>query len=297
MALLKRYAAYIYLAIAILSFLAGSFIMFDRFDIYSRLVDLIDGNSSRIPILMYHHFADEDDNPGTTISAEMFESQIKALYDNGYTAITFEQLCGYVFDGAPLPQRPVVITIDDGYTSVYELAYPILKKYDMKATVFIIGVMHGETIYKDTGYPIYPPHFGDAEALEMIESGVISIQSHSFDMHQNEYYDTDSPRAGVLQKSGESEADYIAAFNADFERAAAQIENLNGERPYIYSYPFGRYSKQSEKLLMDNGIKATLTIIKGSNLITRGSPKCLLGLKRYNVYGNLPAENLIGMIR
>ena len=297
MALLKRYAAKIYLTAAVIFFLAGSIIMCDLFDVYGRLADLLDDNSTRIPILMYHHFADDGSNPGTTISAELFESQIKALRDAGYTAITFEQLCGYVFDGEPLPQRPIVITIDDGYTSVYEVAYPILKKYDMKATVFIIGVMHGETLYKDTLYPISPPHFGDAEALEMVESGVISIQSHSFDMHQDEYYETSTFRLGVMQRSGESDADYIAAFNEDLELAAAQIEAINGTPLFVYSYPFGRHSKFSERLLMENGVKATLTIKKGSSLITRGSPESLFGLKRYNVYGTTTVEKLLGMIK
>jgi len=296
MSILKRYAAHIFLISAVLSLFAGLFLLFFRFDAYGRLVALLDTNSVRIPILMYHHFGD-DGSPGTTISAEMFESHIKALRDDGYTAITFEQLCGYVFDGAPLPQRSIIITIDDGYTSVYDIAYPILKKYDMTATVFIIGVLHGETLYKDTSYPVYPTHFGDAEALEMIMSGVISIQSHSFDMHQDEYYETGPFRLGVMQRSGESEEEYIAAFNADFECAAAQIENISGAQPFVYSYPFGRHSKMSEELLDDNGVKVTLTIVKGSSVVTRGSPESLFGLKRYNAYGNMTADKLLATIK
>jgi len=226
----------------------------------------------------------------------MFDSHIGALRDAGYTAITFDQLCGFVSDGASLPKRPIIITIDDGYTSVYEMAYPILKKYDMKATVFIIGFLHGEELYKDTLYPVYPPHFGDGEALEMVGSGIISIQSHSFDMHQYEPYETGPFRVGVMQMGGESEGDYIAAFNADFERSAVQIENINGERPFVYSYPFGRYSELSEKLLKDNGVKATLTIVKGTNVVTRKSPDSLFELKRFNVPGNITADHLLAMI-
>jgi len=299
MSILKRYASHIYLAAAVLSLIAGLSLLFSllyRYDAYGRLTALIDADSVRVPILMYHHFAD-DGSPGTTISAEMFESHIKALHEAGYTAVTFEQLCGYVSDGGQLPRRPVIITIDDGYSSVYDIAYPILEKYGMTATVFIIGVMHGETLYKDTQYPIYPPHFGDAEALEMSGSGVIHIQSHSYDMHQDEFYEAGQYRLGVLQKSGESDEEYAAAFNEDFERAAAQIENINGARPFVYSYPFGRHDKRSEALLADNGVKATLTIVKGSSVVTRGSPKSLFGLKRYNAYGNLPADNLLAMIR
>ena len=297
MQLIKKHAALLRIAAAVIVLLGSLSFLVLRFEVVSRLAVRLDGNSARIPILMYHHFADDDSSPGTVISAEMFESHIKALSDAGYTAISFEELFDYVYHGASLPERPLVITIDDGYMSVFETAYPILRKYDMKATVFIIGVLHGETLYKDTQYPVYPLHFGDAEALKMVESGTISIQSHSFDMHQNEPYETGPFRKGVLRMSGEGKEDYIEAFNADFERAASQIENMVGVRPSVYSYPYGRHSKLSEKLLRDNGVKATVTIRKGISIVKRDSPESLFGLKRYNVRGDMTAEKLLALIR
>lgn len=86
--------------------------------------------------------------------------------------------------GEALPEKPVVITFDDGYQSNYEYAYPILKKYGMKATIFVIGSSVGKDEYKDTGLPMLP-HFGVSEAREMENSGLISIQSHTYDLHQN----------------------------------------------------------------------------------------------------------------
>lgn len=296
MYILKRYAAYIYLATAVFSLFTGLFILFYKFDIYNKTMAMLDKDSERIPILLYHHLADGGDNPGAVISAEMFESHIKALRDGGYTAISFDELCGFVYDGTPLPTRPVVITFDDGYTSNYEIAYPILKKYGMKATVFIIGVMHGAFYYRDTKIPIYIPHFGDAEAVDMARSGIISIQSHSYDMHQDSSIEPGPFRFGVLRMSGESLDDYIEAFNKDFEESAAQIESISGERPFVYSYPFGECNKLTEKLLLEDGVKVTLTTKKGSNIVTRGSPKSLFGLRRYNVFGNMTADRLLSMI-
>ena len=296
MSILKRYAAYIYLASSLISLFLGLFALHYRYDLIGRLNLLFSENSVRVPVLMYHHFSDDGPNC-TTISADMFESHMEALSNAGYTAITFEELCGFVYDAAPLPKRPIIITIDDGYTSVYETAYPILKKYGMRATVFTIGVMHGETIYKDTQYPIDPPHFGDAEGMEMAASGVISIQSHSYDMHQLEPYETGPYRAGVLQRQDESREEYIAAFRSDFERSAAQIESMTGSRPFVYSYPFGRYSRLSEKLLRDCGVKVSLTIVKGFNVVKPGAPDSLFGLKRYNVYGDTSADKLLSMIK
>ena len=77
----------------------------------------------------------------------------------------------------------MIVTFDDGYSSFYELAFPILKELSIQATVFPIGVSVGKDTYKDTGISIIP-HFNWQQAQEMASSGLVSIQSHSYDMHQ-----------------------------------------------------------------------------------------------------------------
>ena len=244
---------------------------------------------------MYHHFGDEG-SPEVTISAAAFESHIKALAEAGYTAVSFNELRDFVDNGVSLPERPVIITIDDGYMSVYEIAYPILAKYDMKATVFIIGVFHGKSLYKDNPYWQIIPHFGDAEALEMSASGVLSIQSHSYNMHQYEPYEEEY-RDSVLRRRGESRADYIEAFTADFELAAAQIENATGIRPSVYAYPFGKSTPLSGKLLKDAGVRVTLLTARGVSAVVAGAPQSLYGLRRLNVSGDTTAEELTEMLK
>ena len=133
--------------------------------------------STQVPILMYHHLS-EDVTNSEMVSPEQFEAQIRALSEAGYTGVSFDELQAYVLRGEPLPEKPVVITFDDGYRSNYTLAYPILQKYGMKATIFAVGVSFGTDHYKDTDYAI-TPHFGAAEAAEMTASGLISIQSHT----------------------------------------------------------------------------------------------------------------------
>ena len=296
---IKPLALNLAIIIAALSVFAGLTVMTDPFNVFryigkSNPSAPLDEDGVRIPILMYHHFAD-DDSPGTIISAANFEKQLKILSDEGYTAISFQELCNFVYDGAGLPERPFIITIDDGYLSVYETAFPILSKYDMKATVFIIGVSHGKSLYKDTQYPIIP-RFGDAEALEMTRSGVISIQSHSYDMHQHEPYEPGPFRKGVLQRGDESDEEYVEAFKADFGQAADQIEAMTGARPFVFSYPFGISDSRTDSLLRDMGVKVTLTITAGFNTVSTGKPESLLSMNRFNVPGDMTPEELLEMI-
>ena len=279
----KRLIIYLYSAALIFVIIVGTAYWYDM-------------NSAVIPILMYHN-VDESGDPGSTVSSEVFESHIKALCDAGYTAISFEELYDYVVSGAPLPEHPVMITFDDGYISVYDAAFPILQKYDMKATAFVIGVFFGESIYKGISYLEITPHFGDAEAREMAESGIFSIQSHSYDMHQFIPYEPGPARLGILRMSGESRSEYVETFYTDFTQAADQIENAVGARPFVYSYPFGRATRPADRALRDMGVNVTLVIVPRANRVVVNMPQSLFGLGRFNVSGDMTPDELIGMIR
>lgn len=134
--------------------------------------------TANVPVLMYHHL-DQTGNDSTIITPELFEAQIAALSEAGYTAVFPDDLEAYVRRGTALPKKPILITFDDGYLSNYTFAFPILQKYNMKATIFAIGATMGNTEhYKDTNYPIIP-HFSARQAREMADSDLISIQSHT----------------------------------------------------------------------------------------------------------------------
>lgn len=282
-------------AAAALVFAACLNILFDPFGSFAIPKQGRFEHSARVPILMYHHFGDEG-SPEVTISADAFESHIRSLRDAGYTAITFAQLRDYASSGAPLPERPILITIDDGYMSVYDIAYPILRKYGMTATVFIIGTFHGKSLYRDNPYWHIIPHFGDAEAREMSVSGVLSIQSHSYGMHQYEPYE-ETYREGVLRINGESRAEYAEAFMSDFDLAAEQIENATGARPFVYSYPFGKNNRLTESLLRSMGVSITLTTAAGVSTVVRNAPRTLFRLNRLAVSGDMTADELLAMMQ
>ena len=249
----------------------------------------------RIPILMYHNI-DETGDGDVTITVALFEEQMKAIAENGYTALTFSDLQAYVDGKAELPAKPVVITFDDGYLSTYDYAYPILSKYGLNGTVFVIGTMVGATTYKDTGLWTYPC-FTYEQAREMFESGVVDIQSHTYDMHQwapNE--SGDIVRESVLKQQNESYEEHLAALQRDFSLSRQLIEENVGNYVFVLSYPHGIYSKISEEVSNDNGFSVTVTTAHGSNRLKQGDPSCLRVLNRYAVTDSIPPDKLINLL-
>lgn len=252
--------------------------------------------SAQVPILMYHHLS-EDVTNSEMVSPEQFEAQIRVLSEAGYTGVSFDELQAYVLRGAPLPEKPVVITFDDGYESNYTLAYPILQKYGMKATIFAIGVSFGKDHYKDTDYAI-TPHFGAAEAAEMAASGLISIQSHTYDMHQWPPYESGSAvRENILPLPGESEEAYVQALTEDFTRSRALLEDAAGQPVDVLAYPAGQYSTLAQVTLQSLGVHVTLSTNPGVNTVVRGLPQTLYAMLRFGITEDVTPEALLDMIR
>lgn len=130
---------------------------------------------AHVPILIYHSV--RPFYPGITnlvkeftVPPDVFDEQMAYLKNNGFTPITFDELSNYLNNGTPLPSRPVIITLDDGWENQYHYAFPILEKYHFKAVFYVypnaIGVAHFMT---------YP------ELQEMSRAGMViadHTQSH-----------------------------------------------------------------------------------------------------------------------
>lgn len=91
-----------------------------------------------VPILLYHHFEKNDQNSRYTVEPEIFSEQLNWLSENGYKTIMLTDLVSAVREGKALPEKPFIITIDDGNLDVYTNAFPLLKQYNYTATVFLI---------------------------------------------------------------------------------------------------------------------------------------------------------------
>ncbi len=250
--------------------------------------------SVETPILMYHHFTEEPAQD-TEVSPETFAAHMEALSQAGYCAVSFQEMVDYVYRGAPLPANPVCITIDDGYLSNYEIAFPILQQYGMKATVFAIGSSIGHTeYYKDTEFPI-TPHFSWDQAREM--AGVIDLQSHTYDLHQWAPYETgDRVRSSILPLEGEDEEAWAEAVREDLAYYDDVRRQELGEGFCALAYPGGYFSPAAEVLVHQSGIPVTVSIDEDSrNVLVQGLPQSLYALCRRNVTERTTVEELLRM--
>jgi peptidoglycan/xylan/chitin deacetylase (PgdA/CDA1 family) len=133
-------------------------------------------DQANVPVLMYHYVSDLP--PGAdryrrdlTVSPADFRQQLQYLTDAGYTAITLTDLFLHLNDGYPLPERPVVLTFDDGYRDAYEVVFPLLLEYNFTATFFVLST---PAHYEAEAYLTW------AQMKEMAAAGM-EIQAHGRD--------------------------------------------------------------------------------------------------------------------
>jgi len=122
------------------------------------------------------------------------------------------------------------------------------------------------------------------------EKGVITLASHTFDMHQVEY-DGEDRRWGVAQKDGESEADYLKALTEDHEKMCKILGEVK-----TLAYPQGAYSELSEVYFSQNGVEVTFTTDWGNNEIVKGIPQTLRLLNRIAVEETTTGDEIIKYI-
>jgi len=215
----------------------------------------------QVPVLMYHDISYL--GSGYSKTPEQFRAQMVELKNAGFHTVTYQQLVDFVEQDAPLPEKPIVITLDDGYHSNYEYVFPILRELGMKAEIALIG---GAIQYTDWGMKW-------TELQEMLESGVISFQAHTFLMHDDQ--SAKGGRLGVLKAPDESWAEYVQVLGADTERILDTLEQRLGTRPIAFTYPRGKWNHLAEGLVTQLGCKVTVTTKDGIACITQGDPSSL----------------------
>lgn len=224
-----------------------------------------------VPIVLYHSVMVNGDRYSVT-PAE-FENDLKYFIKSGYTSVTMSDLIEFVYNDVSLPQKPIVISMDDGFYNNYKYAYPLLKKYNTKAVLSIVG-KYSDNFTRIKSENLSYSHVTWDQVREMSESGLIEIQNHTYNLHES-----NKGRIGTKKKKSESIADYEEVLRDDIGKLQEKITETIGFTPNTFTYPYGAVSKESVDILKSMGFKATLETCGGVNVITK-DPDSLFELKR-----------------
>ena len=228
----------------------------------------------KVPIILYHNIT-EDQNlhgkPLLNISPGDFRLHMQTLKDEGWNTITFNDYYNHVINGTALPNKPIIISFDDGYLSNYIYAYPVLKELGMKATIFTVAGRVGEGVSNEVTYP----HFTWEQAKEMEASKVISIESHSL-MHIN-FLETND----------------VDKIQVELRRSKYLIEkNLNKECA-VFAFPFGGKTDLARDLGKEAGYKMICLV---GDIGANSAGEDLHRLKRITIRGDESPEEMLETI-
>jgi len=218
------------------------------------------GPCAKVSVLMYHHIQDEKTakekgQMSLTVTPEFFRKHLEYLRDNGYSVITMTELKNFFSGGPNLPKKPVMITIDDGYKDNYEVMYPILKEFGMKANIFVA-----------TGLLNNPGYMSWDDLNQMKD--LVYFGNHTWSHHSS---------AGTKEKQKE-----------EIGLADKQLKEhgLNDEK--IFAYPYGAASSNAKDVLVSDGYEIAFTTVHG-NILCRGKslelPRVRVGDASLKSYG------------
>jgi peptidoglycan/xylan/chitin deacetylase (PgdA/CDA1 family) len=193
----------------------------------------------RVPILMYHYIRNPPDYAadrigwGLSTSPDDFRTQMNYLAEHGYHPVTLTALRAYLRDGETLPDRPVVLTFDDGYADLYTEAFPVLKKHHFKAVAYIVSGFVGRA-----GTNVMPDQVREMDAYG------IEIGAHTVN-HVD------------LTKSG-------GTLGYEVRGSKAALEALVGHPVLDFCYPSGRYNATVIQAVRDAGFESATTTQSGA---------------------------------
>lgn len=192
--------------------------------------------SQNIPILMYHYV----ENPSATTTLKglylnplIFEKQLQEFKKNNFQALFVSELAANLYDQKKMEGKNIVLTFDDGYSDFYTQVWPILKKYNYKATVYVIINKLGAKGYLTRD-----------QVREMAASGFVEIGSHTFN----------HPDLRSLKKK-----------DAKFEIQASRkiLEQISGQPVLTFAYPYGYYKDEFFGIALETGYLAAVSVMPG----------------------------------
>lgn len=226
---------------------------------------------TRLPVLMYHHVVpDGKECNEMTVTMGRLEQDLRWLAENGYHTVLPRELAA----GQPLPEKPVLLTFDDGYRSNYLLAYPLLQKYQAKAVIALMAYM--------------PDNWADGflswdMCRDMTASGLVEIGSHGYAIHnldEREGNFVPGQANGVQRREGESGAAFKARVLDDLMLSYNRIAMETGVPPAFFAYPFGKTDPDADAFLES---LFPVTAVTGPGKRDADLSRGLQGLPRYTI--------------
>ena len=259
-----------------------------------------DHNDNEFTILSYHEIAFKGETLDSTytVTPPNFASQMEWLVNHGYHFISVNDIINYRKHGKPLPDKAVLITFDDGYHSVYENAFSVIKKYKIPTVIALVGSWLKEKEKVNFSGQIIDRNkfLSQKEIKEMVASGLVEIGSHSYDMHhgiignpQGNMEPAVTTRMYLTDKNSyEDASSYEKRVYKDLLENNNFLEKYTGQRPRVMVWPYGHYNKEVRQIAEKLGMPVGLTLDDGSN--TRITP--LWGLRRILVDNTMTLKGL-----
>src|SRR5689334_6188712 len=209
----------------------------------------------KLTILSYHEIAEPGEalSPDYAVKPTMFVRQMDWLRNNGYHFVTVDDLLADEAGRKPLPDKAVLITFDDGYRSMYDHAWPILRSWKIPALVAVVGAWEDDKTQVNFDGKEIPRSklMSWAELKELAGSALVEIGSHTFDMHRgiegnpqgNMEPAATTRRYLPATKSYETEVAYRNRVEADLQKSSDTIKAHIGRAPRVIAWPYGRYNK------------------------------------------------------
>jgi peptidoglycan/xylan/chitin deacetylase (PgdA/CDA1 family) len=234
--------------------------------------------SYKIPSMMYHHINPDSVNDpkdsvlrGISMSPAKFEADLKDIRDKGYETVFPYEISDKLKRNVKQDKKYVLLTIDDGYEDIYKYAFPLLKKYNMKATYYIMPNFVGRR--DDPNRKGTPGDYTTWDELkEMSDSGLINIGSHTMDHAEL-----------IAKKYKEADLRYQIFNSKDV------LQKKLGIKIRDFCYPYGKYNEDVVKLVKEAGYD-TATIIEGKSDINLNN---ILVWKRFHSSETIPLRNYL----
>jgi len=206
---------------------------------FLALISFLVPRQKGVAILMYHSIDNND--VFFTVKPEDFAKQMKCLKEKNYQVISLTKLVEFLESGEELPQKTAILTFDDGFQDNYTNAYPILKKYNFPATIFLATGLIGQEVITSQG---------SLSLLNWLQIG---------EMHQSDLIDFEPHTVNHLKLD---QIDLIKA-ETEIKESKRIIEERLNKKCYFFAYPRGCYNQQIIEILKNNGFKAARTVETG----------------------------------